>query len=129
MNDADPPAPRPPETAKFVDRALGKLSAAWRSIAGEAVPPEAAARKRWRERMQECLEAAGGEVAARARTAALGHEYLGLPDAGREAFLRVLAEEFDPPLQPIIGAADAVRAAPDSAARRKAAARLAASIE
>jgi len=131
VNDSKLPvaAEPPPDTAKFVDRALGKLSAAWRSIAGEAVPPEAAARKRWHERMQECLEGPGGEVAARARTAALGHEYLGLPDAEREAFLRVLAEEFDPPLQPIISAADAVRAAPDSAARRKAAARLAAGLE
>lgn len=118
-----------PDTVKFVDRALGRLSAAWRSIAGEAVPPEAAARKRWHERMQECLEGPGGEVAARARTAALGHEYLGLPEAEREAFLRVLAEEFDPPLQPIVSAADGVRTAIDASARRVAAAKLASSLE
>jgi len=114
---------------KFVDRALGRLSAAWRSIAGEAMPPEAAARQRWRERMQECLEGPGGEVAARARTAALGHEYLGLPQADRAAFLRVLAEEFDPPVQPIVSAADTVRNAADAAARRIAAARLASALE
>ncbi|MGH7003913.1 MAG: malonyl-CoA decarboxylase, partial [Alphaproteobacteria bacterium] len=82
-----PALPSPPDTAKFVDRALGKLSAAWRAIAGETAPPEAQARQRWRERMLECLEGPGGEVAARARTAALGHEFLGLPEPERDAFL------------------------------------------
>jgi len=124
-----PPSPTPADTAKFVDRALGKLSSAWRAIAGEAVPPETQARRRWRERMQECLDGPGGEVAARARTAALGHEYLSLPEVERDAFLRVLAEEFDPPVEPILAAAEAVRAAKDGAERRAAAAQLATALE
>jgi malonyl-CoA decarboxylase len=124
-----PALPRPPDTATFVDRALGRLSSAWRSIAGDVPAPEDKLRQRLRERMQEALDGPGGEVAARARTAALGHEYLGLAPAEREAFLRVLAEEFDPPVEPILAAADAVRAAADAAERRKASSRLAAVLE
>ena len=132
MNDAKPtlPAqPRPPDSANLVYRALGRLSSAWRAIAGEGAPPEDRLKQRLRDRMQECLEGPGGEVAARARTAALGHEYLGLGPAEREAFLRVLAEEFDPPAQPILSAADAVRAAKNDAERRQASARLAAALD
>jgi malonyl-CoA decarboxylase len=124
------PAPvAPQDSATFVDRALGKLSSAWRAIAGEVAAPEDRLKQRLRERMQEALDGPGGEVAARARTAALGHEYLGLAPAGREAFLRVLAEAFDPPAEPIIAAAEAVRTAPNVAARRKASARLAAALD
>jgi malonyl-CoA decarboxylase len=132
MSEAKPalPAlPRPPDTANLVDRALGKLGAAWRAIAGEVPPPEDRLKQRLRDRMQEALEGPGGEVAARARTAALGHEYLGLAPAEREAFLRVLAEEFDPPVQPIVSAAEAVRTAPNAAERRKASALLAAALD
>ena len=119
----------PPETARFVDRALGRLSSAWRAIAGEMPPAEDRLKQRLRERMQEALDGPGGEVAARARTAALGHEYLGLAEAEREAFLRVLAEEFDPPPEPILAAAEAVRTAPSAAERRKASARLVAALD
>jgi len=136
MNDGNPRAeipapapPRPPDTANFVNRALGQLRAAWRVIAGDVPPPEDRVKRHWRERMLECLEGPGGEVAARARTAALGHEFLGLPAAEQEAFLRVLAEEFDPPVEPLLAAADAVRDAPDAAARRQAAAQLAAALD
>jgi len=124
-----PALPRPPDTANFVDRAFGKLSAAWRAIAGDVPAPEDRLKRRLRERMQECLEGPGGEVAARARTAALGHEYLGLAAAEREAFLRVLAEEFDPPAEPILAAADAVRAAATAAERRSASGRLAQALD
>jgi malonyl-CoA decarboxylase len=124
-----PTLPRPHDTATFVDRALGRLSSAWRSIAGDVPAPEDKLRQRLRERMQEALDGPGGEVAARARTAALGHEYLGLAPAEREAFLRVLAEEFDPPVEPILAAGDAVRAAANAGERRKASARLAAALE
>jgi malonyl-CoA decarboxylase len=120
---------RPADTTSFVDRALGKLSAAWRAIAGDVTLPEDRLKQHWRERMLECLEGPGGEVAARARTAALGHEYLGLEPGEQEAFLRVLAEEFDPPVEPILDAAESVRAAPDAAARRKAVARLDAALD
>ena len=132
MNDAKPnvPAlPRPPDTANLVDRALGRLGAAWRAIAGEVPPAEDRLKQRLHDRVQEALQGPGGEVAARARTAALGHEYLGLAPAEREAFLRVLAEEFDPPVQPIVSAADAVRTAANAEERRKASARLAAALD
>ncbi len=42
-----------------------------------------------------CLDGHGGEVTARARAAALGRSYLALNGAGRERFLRLLADEFD----------------------------------
>jgi malonyl-CoA decarboxylase len=126
---AAPPSAPPQDTTTIVDRALGRLSSAWRAIAGEAAAPEDRLKQRLLERMQEALDGPGGEVAARSRTAALGHEYLGLAQAEREAFLRVLAEEFDPPPQPILSAAEAVRIAPNPAERRKAAARLAAALD
>jgi malonyl-CoA decarboxylase len=132
MNDVQTPTvagPGTAESAKFFDRALAKLSAAWRAIAGEVPAPEDQLRQRWRERMLECLEGPGGEIGARARTAALGHEFLGLDEAERVAFLRVLAEEFDPPNEPILAAAEAVQTAPDGANRREASARLAAALE
>ncbi len=130
MNETKAPAlPRPPDTATFVDRALGRLSSAWRSIAGEVPAPEDKLKQRLRERMQEALDGPGGEVAARARTAALGHEYLSLAPPEREAFLRVLAEEFDPPAEPIFAAVEDVRSAATAAERRKASARLAVALE
>src|SRR5258707_1038578 len=85
-------------------RTLAKLRGAWREIAlsargvlsGAPAPdlPEDDV-GRLREQMLSCLEARGGEVTARARAAALGRSYLALNPAGRERFLRLLAEEFD----------------------------------
>lgn len=40
--------------------------------------------------MRACLEARGGEVAARARAAALGKQYLALDEEGREQFFKTL---------------------------------------
>src|SRR5580704_16544096 len=76
------------------------LKARWRDLAGASrslVPSALAgdATERLREQMQDCLEGRGGEVSARARSAALGQAYLALPLAGRERFLRLLASEFD----------------------------------
>ncbi|HVH73845.1 MAG TPA: malonyl-CoA decarboxylase family protein [Stellaceae bacterium] len=87
-----------------VDRTLGNLRNAWREIAESArgkfsgtLRPELAAgdRERLREQMLDCLDGRGGEVTARARAADLGRTYLSLDKAGRERFLRLLAEEFD----------------------------------
>jgi malonyl-CoA decarboxylase len=88
----------------FVDRTLTRLRGAWREIAGSArgvltsglrpdLPDDDATRLR--QQMLSCLEGRGGEVTARARAAALGRSYLALNTAGRERFLRLLAEEFD----------------------------------
>ncbi|HEV2335558.1 MAG TPA: malonyl-CoA decarboxylase family protein [Stellaceae bacterium] len=86
------------------DRALANLRGAWREIALSArgvlsgalrpdLPEDDIARLR--QQMLSCLDGRGGEVTARARTAALGRTYLALNPAGRERFLRLLAEEFD----------------------------------
>src|SRR5579863_9081835 len=90
--------------AGFFDRTLTNLRSAWREIADSArgvlsaMPrPEAVGEDngRLRQQMLICLEGRGGEVAARARAAELGRTYLLLGSAGRERFLRLLAEEFD----------------------------------
>lgn len=47
-----------------------------------------------RAQMRQCLESRGGDVSARARSAALGEVYLDLNDKGRLKFLTVLAEDF-----------------------------------
>ena len=62
----------------FVEKALGRLKTAWRDVAGppaigatpaRALRPDLPAEdgQRVREQMRACLEAAGGEVSARAR--------------------------------------------------------------
>ena len=50
----------------------------------------------WRQQLHECAEARGGEVSARSRAAALAQTYLQLDDAGRKAFLKLIALEFGP---------------------------------
>lgn len=86
------------------DRTLANLRSAWREIALSArgvlsgaprpdLPPDDVARLR--QQMLSCLDGRGGEVTARARAAELGRTYLALNAAGRERFLRLLAEEFD----------------------------------
>src|SRR5215469_17122902 len=76
------------------------LRARWRDLAGASrnlVPAVLAgdSTDRLRRQMQDCLEARGGEVSARARAAALGQTYLAAPAEGRARFLRLLADEFD----------------------------------
>ena len=91
-------------TTGFFDRTLTNLRSAWREIADSArgvlaaVPrPETASEDigRLRQQMLNCLDGRGGEVAARARAADLGRTYLAVSPAGRERFLRLLADEFD----------------------------------
>ncbi|HWE73310.1 MAG TPA: malonyl-CoA decarboxylase [Stellaceae bacterium] len=78
---------------------LRNLKARWRDFAAErsaisSLLSESDADK-LRRQMQDCLEARGGEVSARARAAALGQSYLALAEEGRARFLRLLADEFD----------------------------------
>lgn len=49
-----------------------------------------------RDQLKECAAGLGGEISARQRAARLAETYLGLDDAGRTAFLRVVATEFGP---------------------------------
>ena len=70
------------------DRALRSLTNVWRdmsaSVTGE--PEESL-----ESQMRACLAARGGEVSARNRAARLARTYLGLTEAGRREFLRLLA--------------------------------------
>lgn len=84
----------------FTRANLRTLRTRWRELAGlsrEAAPAMLTddAIQQLREQMQDCLDARGGEVSARARAAGLGQAYLALSAAGRERFLRLLATEFD----------------------------------
>ena len=76
----------------------------WRGVRGsamhafsDAIRPnlpkedEAALRKQ----MMLCLDSPGGEITARANTAELGRIYLGLNEAGRTKFMKMLASDFD----------------------------------
>jgi malonyl-CoA decarboxylase len=87
-----------------VDRTWANLRNAWREIATSTrgvlggaqrsdLPDGDAAQLR--QQMQSCLDASGGEVSARARSAGLGRTFLGLNATGRTRFLRILATDFD----------------------------------
>ena len=88
----------------FLEGVVGRLRSAWRDISDQArsaltsgpVGPELSNddTQRVRQQLRACLDGKGGEVAARGRAAELGRTYLGLNAAGRERFLRLLAEEF-----------------------------------
>jgi malonyl-CoA decarboxylase len=60
------------------------------------VPPSPRVIERLRGQLRECAEGQGGEVTARLRAAHLAETYLGLNDAGRHQFLRLIALEFGP---------------------------------
>ncbi len=64
------------------------------SKSSPALPPKQLARLR--EQLKECAAGLGGEVSARTRAAQLAETYLGLSDAGRHEFLRLIALEFGP---------------------------------
>ena len=50
---------------------------------------------RLHRRIDECLEAKGGEVSARSRAAELGEAYIALAPEGRRRFLEILANDYD----------------------------------
>lgn len=58
--------------------------------------PSAKVLARMRDQLQECAEERGGEVSTRQRAARLAETYLRLDDAGRHAFLRLIALEYGP---------------------------------
>jgi malonyl-CoA decarboxylase len=72
-------------SAGLFDRALKRLLEAWRDVAGGGEDADIATQ------MRACLEAKGGEVTARARSARLAQAYLAADAEGRAAFLRTLA--------------------------------------
>lgn len=62
----------------------------------EPRPPSVRDLQHLRAQLRECAEGKGGEVSARLRAGRLAETYLGLSDAGRHAFLRLIALEFGP---------------------------------
>lgn len=103
------------------------LARRWRDLAGSAkggetlnfapdLPEEDL--QRLREQMHACLDAKGGEVSARARAAALGHEYLALSPDGRRRFLKLIADEFGPARATVDAAIARLQAAGSDEARR-----------
>ena len=94
------PKPRTPRSV--LNRTLDNLVSGWKRISQSAdtrvlkLRPNLPASdlKQLRLQLQDCLESRGGEVSSRARAAGLGQAYLGLNDAGRYRFFRLLAEEF-----------------------------------
>ncbi|WP_439577890.1 malonyl-CoA decarboxylase [Elioraea sp.] len=105
------------------DRALRRLLTAWRDVAGG--PAEGA---EIADQMRACLEAKGGEVSARARSARLAQAYLAADAEGRAAFLRTLAA-FDADPTMLQAALKAAAEAEDAPARAKALARLRRALE
>lgn len=112
----------------LLERGLRSLVGAWRGIAGGDETTQLARdgltdpkdAERLRALFVECLEARGGEVSARARAAALGRLYLGFDDAGKRAFLQVLANGFAADEVALDTAIAEVQRAADPATRHKA---------
>jgi malonyl-CoA decarboxylase len=108
------------------DRTLTNLRNAWREIALSAREALSGAPRpdlpeddleRLRRQMVVCLDGSVGGVTARARAAELGRSYLALNEAGRERFLRLLAEEFDTDHEAVKSCCSRLAAAADPAAR------------
>lgn len=81
------------------------------------------------EAIHECIEHRGGEVRARARSAALGQAYLGLDGAGQRRFAEILATRFDVDRKSVDQAIEKVQAAEDDTDRAKAEAMLRDALE
>ena len=96
-----------------------------------AVTPATSSPRRladWRRQLAECAEARGGEVSARTRAAGLAQTYLSLDDAGRHAFLRLIALEFGPDPARVAAAHAGYQAAVGTAAQWDAEAALRAAM-
>ena len=86
----------------FLEKTLGNLSRAWQEVSQSTSRSLGLVRRdrrhdgraALRSQMAECLEARGGEVAARFRAAELGRSYLERDQEGRRLFLQVLALDF-----------------------------------
>ena len=88
----------------LLNRTLRRLRRAWSDLnislrAGNDLELEPALGDKDVEKLRElipaCLHAPGGDVAARAQAARIGHAYMALNQQGRLRFLRLLASDFD----------------------------------
>ena len=91
------------DSGSLLERTRDRLRQTWRDVVGAArvkltgtvrpdLPDEDLARLR--QQIDDCLEARGGEVSARARAADLGRIYLDLSDLGKGRFLGTLSEHY-----------------------------------
>ncbi|WP_300298158.1 malonyl-CoA decarboxylase [Ferrovibrio sp.] len=127
-----PALPNLSMSGSLLERGLRGLVGAWRGIAGGDETAqlgrdgilEAKDIERLRSLFNDCLEARGGEVSARARAAALGRLYLSLNDAGKRSFLQVLAGGFGGDPAVLNKTIEDVQKAADPVARHKAERRL-----
>ncbi|MDR3054619.1 MAG: malonyl-CoA decarboxylase [Zoogloeaceae bacterium] len=79
----------------LVARSLKKMQGLW-TKSQHPKPLDERGLQKIREQFQECARGVGGEVSARQRARRLGESYLKLDEAGRHAFLRLIATEFGP---------------------------------
>ncbi|MCC7282507.1 MAG: malonyl-CoA decarboxylase family protein [Acetobacteraceae bacterium] len=114
-----------PAAENLFDRALKRIVGAFRDVTG-AAPTNAADEAA--SLLAACLAGRGGEVSARARAARLAQLYLAMEPPERRAFLLSLAS-YDADPAAVDAAMDAVRAAPDDAARAAAKAQLRRALE
>ncbi|THF63009.1 Malonyl-CoA decarboxylase [Pseudothauera nasutitermitis] len=80
----------------LVSRGLSKVRAMVSGATAKKTEPSEQTLERIRQQLRECAEGRGGEVSTRQRAARLAETYLRLDDAGRHAFLRIIALEFGP---------------------------------
>lgn len=96
----------------LVSRSLSKVRAMIAGAGGaKSVEPTEKVLARIRRQLKECAEGLGGEVSTRLRAARLAETYLSLDDAGRVAFLRMIAVEFGPDPRKVAKAHEAYQAA------------------
>mgnify|MGYP001389454633 FL=1 len=109
-------------------RGWEKVRAAWHGLAGGGDDDGESKRdaglsarqlSQLRRTLAECVEEVGGEVSARQRVARIGDLYLGLGDAGKRDFLKLLAGEFGPSPKAIAAAISDYLGAGDDAGRRQ----------
>ena len=108
----------------LVSRGLTKVRELVASAAHFGKPPEDDDLDRIRTQLQECAEGRGGEVSTRQRAGRLAGTYLRLDDAGRHAFLKLIAHEFGPDPRQVASAHEAYQAAIGTPAQWDAEARL-----
>ena len=80
--------------AGLVSRVLNRVRELVASATHLGKAPDESDLERLRTQLQECAEGRGGEVSTRQRAARLAETYLRLDDAGRHAFLRLIAHGY-----------------------------------
>ena len=109
----------------LLDRAIRRITEVWRDMASSVTGE---GDETLEAQMQACLAGRGGEVSARNRAAKLAQTYLTQDEAGRAAFLRILAG-FDSDPDAVAAAYAKVKAAADPAERATAKAALRIALE